>query len=247
MLHDRGGRSSSVHERRIPRGAPRGGGFRIEPFFLDKPPMKSSAKRIELPDESDPNGSSGPVGSSAKRSLFRVPPCWDFQTYSHGDWSPGAGMIRRVAWAIVSGCIFESGWLPVYRCKRWLLRCFGARVGQRVVIKPNVRIKFPWRLVIEDDVWIGQGVWIDNLEQVSIGSQCCLSQAVYLCTGSHDFRRENFMLRCRPIRLEHHVWCCARSTVLPGTVVPAGTVITAGSVIDSRSVNSMATRRVEEG
>ena len=180
------------------------------------------------------DGTSRPA--TKRSAVFRVSPVWDFRHYSHGDWTPGAGIVRRSIWAVISASVFESGWVPFYGLKRWLLRCFGARVGQRVVIKPHVRIKFPWRLSIEDDVWIGQGVWIDNLANVSIGRQCCLSQGVYLCTGSHDFRRRDFELRCRPIELQHHVWCCARATVLPGTVIPEGSVVAAGSVVEPNSI-----------
>ena len=70
-----------------------------------------------------------------------------------------------------------------------MLTMFGARIGANVVLKPNIRVKFPWRLRIDDNSWVGQDVWIDNLAQVDIGSDTCISQGAYLCTGSHDWSK----------------------------------------------------------
>lgn len=175
--------------------------------------------------------------TSRRYSIRRVDPIWDFREYDRGDWSPGRPLWVRVLWALISRVVFESGGVPFYRVKCFLLRCFGATVGERVVIKPNVRIKFPWRLIVADDVWIGQDVWIDNLETVSIGSQCCLSQGVYLCTGSHEFRRSDFRLQCRAIHLDHHVWVCAQAILLPGVKIPAGSLVGAGEVVSPQEID----------
>ena len=62
----------------------------------------------------------------------------------------------------------------------FLLRLFGAKIGKHVVVHPNVNIKYPWFLEIEDYAWIGENVWIDNLAHVHIGKAACLSQGVLL-------------------------------------------------------------------
>jgi putative colanic acid biosynthesis acetyltransferase WcaF len=74
------------------------------------------------------------------------------------------------------------------RLKTFLLRLFGAQVGRGVLVKPRVNIKYPWFLKIGDFTWIGGGTWIDNLATVKIGSNVCLSQGSYLCTGNHDYK-----------------------------------------------------------
>ena len=114
-----------------------------------------------------------------------------------------------------------------------MLRAFGANIGKRVSIKPGVRVKFPWRLEIGDDSWIGEDVWIDNLALVKIGSNCCISQGAYICTGSHDWTSAEFDLVVKPVRIEDSAWISARSSVGPGVTVGEGAVLLMGSVAAS--------------
>ena len=101
--------------------------------------------------------------------------------------------------------LFENGLFP-FNGLSSLLRAFGAQIGRGVVIKPDVRIKFPWRLVVGKHTWIGQEAWIDNIAEVTIGSHVCISQGVYLCTGSHDHRKRAFDLIHKPIRVGDGAW-----------------------------------------
>lgn len=49
-----------------------------------------------------------------------------------------------------------------------------------MVIHPGVNIKFPWKLRIGDRSWIGQRVWLDNLDMLTIGNNVVISQgAIY--------------------------------------------------------------------
>jgi putative colanic acid biosynthesis acetyltransferase WcaF len=91
-------------------------------------------------------------------------------------------------------------------------------------------VKFPWRLAVGDHSWLGERVWIDNLGEVAIGTDCVLSQGVYLCTGSHDWSRESFDLIVKPIRIEDEVWVAARAMIGPGVEIGRGAVLTFGSV-----------------
>jgi putative colanic acid biosynthesis acetyltransferase WcaF len=111
-----------------------------------------------------------------------------------------------------------------------VLRLFGAKIGRGVWIKPGIRVKFPWRLQSGNDCWIGEGVWFDNLAAIRLGNDCCVSQATYLCTGSHDWRKLGFDLLVRPITLEDEVWLGARSVVGPGVTARRGAVLSLGSV-----------------
>ena len=83
---------------------------------------------------------------------------------------------------------------------------------------------------IGDNTWIGESCWIDNLSSITIGSNCCISQGVYLCTGSHDWNKDTFNLLTKPIDIGDGVWLAAKSTVSLGVRIHPGAVLTLGSV-----------------
>ena len=134
-------------------------------------------------------------------------------------------------WYLISTIVYEVSLFPVYRSKIWLLRVFGAQIGRGVVIKPKVYIKYPWNLEVGDNVWIGEGVRIDNLALVKLGSNVCVSQNAFLLTGNHNYRNDGFELMTGSIIIEDEVWVGASSVVCPNTVLSQGTIITVGSVI----------------
>ena len=177
-------------------------------------------------------GLNAEAGVSSSRQATETPAWVDLASFDNRPhYDPGRGWPIRCAWYFVSLLFFESGWLPLSGVKRWLLRQFGARVGQGVVVKPNVRIKYPWRLTIGDHCWIGQDVWIDNVADVDVGNHVCLSQLAYLCTGSHDHRRRSFDLITGAIRIGNGAWIGARALVLGGITVHANAVVAAGSIV----------------
>ena len=155
----------------------------------------------------------------------------DLSTFRNPQYDPGRGLLVRTLWYYCSLILFESGWLPASGLKSRVLRLFGAKIGQGVVFKPHVRIKYPWRLTIGDHCWIGQSVWIDNIEDVTIGDHVCVSQLVYFCTGSHDHRKSTFDLLAKPIVVHNGAWIGARVTLLGGVEVHANAIAAAGSVV----------------
>jgi len=155
----------------------------------------------------------------------------DLSSFDNAWYRPGRGPIVRTAWYFVSLIFFESGWVPLSWPKRKLLRLFGARIGDGLVIKPHVRIKYPWRLVVGDHCWIGQEAWIDNLADVRLGNHVCVSQQVYICTGSHDHRKRAFDLVTRPVEIDDGAWLGARGLILGGVKIGANAIVAAGSVV----------------
>ena len=115
--------------------------------------------------------------------------------------------------------------------KAWLLRRIEARIGRGLVIKPNVRIKYPWRLTVGDHSWIGQEAWIGNLADVTLGDHVCVSQRVYLCTGSHDYRQRTFDLIVRLISIYNGGWVGAAAVVVSGVRVGANSVVAAATMV----------------
>jgi putative colanic acid biosynthesis acetyltransferase WcaF len=150
--------------------------------------------------------------------------------YTVGNYSPGAPLWQQIAWYYVGAPLVSSYWVVGSGFKCWLLRRFGAQIGENVRIKPGVKIKFPWRLVIGDFVWLGENCWIDNVALVTIDSHSCISQDVYLCTGNHDWSSPSFELKDTQIHIEEACWIAARCSIAPGVTMCRGAVLCLGGV-----------------
>ena len=151
------------------------------------------------------------------------------QNFSNPHFVRGRPAVVEAIWLLVQWLLVTS-WLPGSAHRKLLLRMFGARIGDGVVVKPGLRVKFPWKLQVGNQTWIGEDVWIDNLAPVSIGANCCLSQDAYLCTGSHDWSSATFDLIVRPIEIGDGAWIAARCSIGPGVTVGEGAVLGLGSV-----------------
>ncbi|MDP1628609.1 putative colanic acid biosynthesis acetyltransferase [Parvibaculum sp.] len=151
----------------------------------------------------------------------------------------------QAAWFLVSALIFETAVPFPSGLKTALLRIFGARVGQRVVIRPAVSIKTPRLLSTGDHVWIGRGVVIDNDEEIVLGSNVCLSQQAMLISGSHDYHAPDFGYVGRPIVIADHCWVAARAILLAGTRLDKHCFVGPG-VVFSGTLSSHSILRLQQ-
>lgn len=153
----------------------------------------------------------------------------DLSSFNNSWYKPGANVLKRFCWYLTNECWFRSGF-PVSGIKVLLLRIYGAKVGAGVVIKPHVNIKYPWRLTIGNHVWIGEEVWIDNLEDVIIEDHVCISQGAMLLCGNHDYKKTTFDLLPGKITLKTGSWIGAKSMVGPGVTVNKNAILSVSSV-----------------
>ncbi|WP_280825263.1 WcaF family extracellular polysaccharide biosynthesis acetyltransferase [Mycobacterium sp. OTB74] len=142
----------------------------------------------------------------------------------------GRGFAAQALWVMVSTLVFTQVWCP-NRLRIALLRWFGADIGEGVLIKHRVRVHWPWRLTMGDNSWVGTDAELYNLAEIVIGSDVCISQHAYVCTGSHDRHSPTFEFDNAPIVLEDGVWLCARSTVLRGVTIGANSVVAATALV----------------
>jgi putative colanic acid biosynthesis acetyltransferase WcaF len=151
--------------------------------------------------------------------------------YDNSRYQAGRPFWIQALWFFAGLPLLRCSVIPSSGFRRMLLRLFGATIGANVVIKPGVRVKYPWRLRIGDYSWIGEDVWLDNLGDVEIGSNVCISQGAYLCTGNHDWNDPAFALRVSGIRVGDRTWIGAKAILCPGVNVGEGSIAAAGSVV----------------
>lgn len=158
----------------------------------------------------------------------------DYQRLDHFHLPPNfreRSAVMVQLWWLVQATLFA--WSPqfMYGWRRFLLRLFGAKIGQKVLIRPSARVTYPWKLSIGDYSWIGDYVELYTLGEITIGNHAVISQRCYLSTGSHDYTRPAFDIYARPIWIEDQVWLASDVFVLPGVEIGKGTVVGARSTV----------------
>ena len=131
-------------------------------------------------------------------------------------------------WLFVTNALQISSRLRVA-----VLRAFGAKIGTGVIFRPRTRVRFPWKLEIGDNSWIGEGVWIHNQDQVTIGHDVVISQETFITTGSHALRRDMALIT-KPVVIEPGAWLTARCIVTGGSHIETSAVIAPASVVRGR-------------
>ncbi|MEP0913549.1 hormogonium polysaccharide biosynthesis acetyltransferase HpsU [Leptolyngbya sp. GB1-A1] len=155
----------------------------------------------------------------------------DLRHYDQSHFDRGRSGWIILLWWFLQAIVFPITPHSLHLPRIWLLRLFGAAIGEGVMIRPTARFTYPWKVSIGDWSWIGDDVVIYSLDRVHIGSHCVISQKSYLCTGSHDIRDRAFALKTAPIAIEDGAWIAADCFITPGVTIGANAVIGARSTV----------------
>jgi putative colanic acid biosynthesis acetyltransferase WcaF len=143
----------------------------------------------------------------------------------------GKGAITVQLWWLIQSTFFSCSPQFMYKWRVWLLRMFGAQIGINVIIRPSVRVTYPWKLTIGDNTWVGDDVELYTLGEITIGKNAVVSQRSYLCTGSHDYQMLTFDIYAKPIVIEDEAWVATDVFIAPGITIGKGAVIAARSSV----------------
>jgi putative colanic acid biosynthesis acetyltransferase WcaF len=146
------------------------------------------------------------------------------------EWTFGQ-KVARTLWMFASATLFRWSFHNWYGWRRWLLRRFGATIGQRVRVRPTVRIEIPWNLTIADDAIVGDFAILYSLGPITIGRRTVISQYTHLCAGTHDYTKRFFPLVKLPITIGQDCWLAADAFVGPGITIGDRAVVGARSTV----------------
>jgi putative colanic acid biosynthesis acetyltransferase WcaF len=172
-----------------------------------------------------------PATSSSTEVALSDPAWVDLRRYDQSWFDRGRPGWLILLWWLVQAIAFPLTLHASHGIRIWLLRRFGASIGQGVVIRPTARFTYPWKVSIGDHSWIGDDVVLYSLDQIHIGEHCVISQESYLCTGSHDITDPAFNLQTAPIAIGNGVWVASDCFIGPGVQIGANTVVGARSTV----------------
>lgn len=136
----------------------------------------------------------------------------------------------RVLWGITWFTCCQYTPRPLHSWRVFVLRAFGAKIGQHCHIYPRVKIWAPWNLELHDYACLANDVTCYSQAKITLLERAIVSQGAHLCTGSHDYNDPNFSLFAKPINIGKDAWVCAEAFIGPGVNVGEGAVLGARAV-----------------
>ncbi|MGB3296341.1 MAG: WcaF family extracellular polysaccharide biosynthesis acetyltransferase [Phormidesmis sp.] len=158
-------------------------------------------------------------------------PWVNLSQYHQPGYEAGGSRAKVMLWWLVQAIAFPLSLHTAHWWRCWLLRLFGAKIGQQVMIRPTARITYPWNIEIGDNSWVGDDVVLYSLVPIRLGQHCVISQKSYLCTGSHDISDPRFGLVTGEIVVENGAWIATDCFIGPDVRVGANAVIGARSTV----------------
>lgn len=139
--------------------------------------------------------------------------------------------VKRAVWNIVYILMVRPTPRPMHAWRCFLLRLFGAKIGNSVRFYQSVKVWAPWNLIMDDNSCLGDYVDCYSVATIHLKNNAVVSQYSYLCSASRDYRSASMPLMCAPIVIEEDAWVTADVFVGPGVTVGQGAVITARSSV----------------
>lgn len=119
------------------------------------------------------------------------------------------------------------------------LRKKGAKIGKNVVICKNCKFDNPQKLVIGDNVYIGNNFYSNCIGGLTISSGTIISYNCTIMTYNHDYKEDLFMPYglsniYKEVIIKEHVWIGINVNIAGGVVIEENSVIGMGTTVAKR-------------
>ena len=136
----------------------------------------------------------------------------------------------RLLWHVVWLLLFRPTPWFMGAWRSWLLKLFGAKIGF-ARFHASCRVWAPWLLECGNEVYIDMNVNLYNAYGIAIGDRVVISQNVFLCSASHDYKDPEYALIGGKIVVGDDAWIAADVFIGPGVKIGNGTVVGARAVV----------------
>lgn len=123
------------------------------------------------------------------------------------------------------------GTIPSHVVRSFFYRIFGIEIGNGSAIHMWARFYEPKGIKIGTGTIIGDHVFLDGREKLSIGNHVDIASQVLIYNGKHDIDSEDFGPVFAPVIIEDYVFIGPRVIIQPGVTIGKGAVVAAGAVV----------------
>ena len=124
-----------------------------------------------------------------------------------------------------------AGLIPSHLLRIFIYKGAGVVIGKGSRIHMGAQFFDPIKIDIGEDTIIGQGVFLDGRDKLTIGSHVDIASEVMILNSEHDVNSEDFHATVAPVEIGDYVFIGPRVIILPGVKIGKGAVVAAGAVV----------------
>ena len=146
-----------------------------------------------------------------------------------------SGKLHRFLWVMVESTLFRYSPFICYGWRRFLLRCFGAKIAKSATVGRLARIEAPWNLVMGERSMICNNTWIMCYAPVTIGEQALVGEYARVLTGSHITNSKSYKGISSGVEIGANSWIASCAILSSGGYktlkIGEGAIVGVGSVV----------------
>ncbi len=123
------------------------------------------------------------------------------------------------------------GSIPSHSLRKMFYRLAGVKIGKGSSLHMWANFFEPSNISIGEDSIIGDHVFLDGRDTLSIGSHVDIASYVMIYNSEHDVESPGFSAVLGKVEIKDYVFVGPRAIILPGVVVGKGAVVAAGAVV----------------
>ena len=122
-------------------------------------------------------------------------------------------------------------YIPSHSLRLFYYQIAGMKIGKGSRIHIGARFFYPANIKIGDGSIIGDSVFLDGRDKLTIGNHVDIASGVMILNSEHDINSEDFHAISSSVEIGDYVFIGPRVVILPGVRIGRGAVIAAGAVV----------------
>ncbi len=127
--------------------------------------------------------------------------------------------------------LWVVGYFPSHFLRRTFYKFSGIQMGAGSTIHMGARFFYPPNISIGQGSILGDHIFLDGRDKLSIGNQVDIASQVLIYNSEHDLSSESMAATTAPVEIGDYVFIGPRAIILPGVKVGRGSVVAAGAVV----------------
>lgn len=124
-----------------------------------------------------------------------------------------------------------TGFIPCHFIRSLIYKAAGVKIGPKSYIHMGAQFFYPANVKIGEGTIIGQNVFLDGRDKLTIGDHVDITSEVMIYNSEHDINSEDFHAVCASVEIGDYVFIGPRAIIMPGVKVGRGAVVAAGAVV----------------